>query len=98
MPAPYDAYGDPQRAGGHARAADRFEPDRTLSQFDFGTADDPAAQRAIIVLPLVAIAMIGAIAAIAYFAGIIAAGIVTAAVGALVGFGNWILNNTIDLS
>jgi hypothetical protein len=77
----------------------RFDPAQALAQFHFRTPADPAAEyrRAIAVVGLVAVGAVGAITAIAYFAGIIAAGIVAAAVGALVGFGNWVLNNTIDL-
>ena len=99
VPTPYAAYGEMERDVGTRAAADRFEPGRTLTKFDFGTPADPGAEyrRAVTVLPLVAIAMIGAIAAIAYFAGIIAAGIAAAAVVALISFGNWILNNTVDL-
>jgi hypothetical protein len=98
-PIPYDAYGDMERDGGDAGTADTFEPDRTLTQFSFATPADPRAEyrRAISVLTAVAIAIAGAIAGIAYFAGLVAAGIVAAAVTALVGLGNWILNHTIDL-
>lgn len=90
-------YGDADRDAGNARvAADRFEPDHILTQFDFAA---PAAEywRAIAVLAVVAIAVVGAIAGIAYFAGMVAAAVATASVVALVGFGNWVLNNTVDL-
>jgi hypothetical protein len=96
MPVAHDAYGDAGRA---PVRADRFEPDYTVPQLDFGGPAAPAAEysRAPAILASVAIAGIGAIAAIAYFAGIIAAGIAVAAVAALIGFGNWVLNNTADL-
>ncbi|HKC03466.1 MAG TPA: hypothetical protein VKC17_09205 [Sphingomicrobium sp.] len=97
---PYGPHGEADRDAGNARVADvRFEPDRILTQFDFAAPADPAAEywRAVAVLTVVAIAVLGAIAGIAYFAGMVAAAIATAAVAALIGFGNWVLNNTVDL-
>jgi len=74
----------------------RFEPS-TQSEFD--TPADAAAEYwyAIRVLAAVAIAAVGAIAALVYFAGAVAAGIAVTVVGTLIAFGNWVLNNTADL-
>lgn len=97
LPGPYDAYGEMDRDAGNARvAADRFDP---VTQFNFAAAADPAAEhrRAVAILTVAALAVVGAVAGIAYFAGMVAAAIATAAVVALVGFGNWVLNNTVDL-
>ena len=99
-PARRDASGHPQRRPKNARAAaGRSEQDYRPSQYDFDAPADRAAEywRAVIVLALVGIAVVGAIGAIAYFVGILAAGIAAAAVMALIAFGNWVLNNTIDL-
>jgi hypothetical protein len=49
------------------------------------------------VLTLAALAATGALTAIFYVAGLAAAAIAAGAVAALIGFGNWILNDTIDL-
>jgi len=100
IPIPYHAYGDTDRDIRRASvASNRFEADRAALQFDFSATAGPAARywRAIAILTSVTIAAIGAVAAIAYFAGVIAAGIAVAAAVAVIGFGNWILNNTIDL-
>ena len=100
LPIPHDERGDARLDPGNANlVARRYQPVRTLTQFDFRTPADPVADywRAIGALMLVAIAVIAAIAAVTYFTGVIAAAVVAVAVVALVGFGNWILNNTIDL-
>jgi len=97
---PYAASGAADRAVGDARAAaDRFELDRALIQFHFAAPARPAAPRwrAVGVLTLAALAATGALTAIFYVAGLAAAAIAAGAVAALIGFGNWILNNTIDL-
>ena len=97
---PYEAYGEPQRDSGKARiAADRFESYRPLAQIHLPAPADPRAGkwRAFGILTAAATTAVGALAAIAYFAGFIAAGILAAAVLSLVAFGNWVLNNTIEL-
>jgi hypothetical protein len=75
----------------------RFEPSCTQSELD--TPADAAAEYwyAVRVLAAVAIAAVGAIAALVYFAGAIAAVIAATVVVTLVAFGNWVLNNTADL-
>lgn len=86
------------RASGKV-APEAFEPDRLLTQFDFRAEPDRAAQRwrEIAILASLAIIVIGAIGALSYLLGIVAAAIAAAAVGALIGFGNWVLDHTIDL-
>ena len=96
---PVRSSGGAERAAGNARAAaDRFELDRALIQFHFAPARPGARRwRAVGLLALLALAVAGAIAGVAYAAGLAAAGIAAGAVAALIGFGNWILNNIIEL-
>ena len=80
-------------------AARRYRPARTLTEFHYAARGDAKAdrRRALGLLGLAALGAISAVAALIYFAGIIAAGIAAAAIAALVGFGNWILNHSIEL-
>ena len=97
---PVRSSGGAERAAGNARAAaDRFELDRALIQYHFAVPARPGARRwrAVGLLALLALAVAGAIASVAYAAGLAAAGIAAGAVAALIGFGNWILNNIIEL-
>ena len=99
-PVPSPASGAFDRDTGDARAAaDRFELDRALIQYHFAVPARPGARRwrAAGLLTLGALAVAGAIASVAYAAGLAAAGIAAGAVAALIGFGNWILNNIIEL-
>lgn len=79
--------------------AGRLERECPRTQFDFRAQTDPIADywRAITIVSMAAIGVVGAILATGYLVGVIAAAIMATAVVALIGFGNWILNNTIDL-
>ena len=86
-------------ARGHGALAARVTPFRPRTQFDFRARIDRAAdhRHAIAILGPVAIGVVGAIVAIVYLGGLIAATIAATAVAALIGFGNWILTNIIEL-
>jgi hypothetical protein len=90
--APFDARSAPA-------AERRYRPVRPLTELNFAARGGAKAdrRRALGLLGLVAIGAVGAVAALIYFAGMIAAAIAAAAVAALVGFGNWILNHTVEL-
>ena len=96
-PASYDAWDSIEADATNTMAGGRVEPGCT--QIDFDTPADAAAEYwyAIRVLAAVAIAAIGALAALVYFAGALAAGIAVMVVAILVAFGIWVLNNTADL-
>ena len=97
-PVPSPASGAFDRDTGDARAAaDRFELDRALIQFHFAVPARPGRWRAVGLLTLLALMIASAIAGVAYAAGLVAAGIAAGAVATLIGFGRWILNNTIEL-
>ena len=89
----------PRDARGHDVLATRVAPFRPRTQFDFRARIDRAAdhRRAIAILGPAAIGVVGAIVAIGYFGGLIAAAIAATAVAALIGWGNWILTNIIEL-
>jgi len=77
-------------------AGEAFEPDRAPTQFHFRTEPDRVTARETAILASLAIVVIGAIAALGYLLGIVAAAVAAAAVGGLIAFGNWVLNNTIE--
>jgi len=60
---------------------------------------DPAQERrrAIKVIAIVSITAGASLAALIYFVGVIAGAVALAAVGSLVAFGNWVLDNTIEI-
>lgn len=97
---PLDERGDVRSDAPNATAVvRRFKPDQALTRFNFGApaSRDLERRRAIAIPGLTAIAAAGAFAGIISFAGIVAAAVTALAVAALIGFGNWVLNNSIDL-
>jgi hypothetical protein len=88
-----------RRTRAAAAPAPRYQPDPTHIQFDFGGPADRAAERrrAMAILGLVAVAAVGLLTALAYLAGPLAAAVAALAAAALIGFGNWVLDNTVDL-
>jgi hypothetical protein len=81
------------------KPAPRFTAVRTQVQFDsVGSADYASKRRrAFAILGLTAVIAIGMLAALAYLVSPLAAAAAALAAAALVGFGNWVLDNTFDL-